>query len=89
MIQALKIIVLLLRPLLSWNLWLSLIGDKLYSDDLQFGYKYKTSTTQSTWQALQTISFFKQKHTSVSVAAPDCSKAFDMLKNIEQNKKYR
>ena len=56
---------------------MTLFGDKLYSDNLQFGYKSKTSTTQSTWLALQTISFFKQKHTSVNVAALDCSKAFD------------
>ena len=56
---------------------MSLFGDKLYSDDLQFGYKSKTSTTQCTWLALQTISYFKQKHTSVNVAALDCSKAFD------------
>jgi len=56
---------------------MSLFGDKHYSDNLQFGYKSKTSTTQCTWLALQTVSFFKQKHTSVNVAALDCSKAFD------------
>ena len=54
-----------------------LFGDKLYSNDLQFGYKSKTSNTKCTWLALQTISFFKQKHTFVNVAALDCSKAFD------------
>ena len=56
---------------------MSLFGDKQYSDNLQFGYKSQTLTTQCTWLALQTISFFKQKHTFVNVAALDCSKAFD------------
>ena len=56
---------------------MSLFCDKLYSDNLQFEYKSKTSITQCTWLALQTISFFKQKHTSVNVAAQDWSKAFD------------
>ena len=80
MIQALKIIVPLLCPMIFKVMELvimSLFGDKLYSDNLQFGYKSKTSTTQCTWLALQTVSFFKQKHTSVNVAALDCSKAFD------------
>ena len=80
MIQALKMIVLLLCPpwsSKSWNLLMSLFCDKLYSDNLQLEYKSKTSITQRTWLALQTISFFKQKHTSVNVAALDCSKAFD------------
>ena len=56
---------------------MSLFGYKLYSDGLQFGYKSKTSDTKCTWLALQTISFFKQKHTSVNVAALDCSNAFE------------
>ena len=63
-----KVIELVIMPL---------FGDKLYSNDLQFGYKSKTSNTKCTWLALQTISFFKQKHTFVNVAALDCSKAFD------------
>ena len=76
-----KNIVLLLCPpwfSKSWNLWLChFLVTNIYSDNLQFGYKSKTSTTQCTWLALQTISFFKQKHKSVNVAALDCSKAFD------------
>ena len=55
---------------------MSLFGDKQYSDNLQFGYKSQTLTTQCTWLALQTISFFKQKDTSVNVAGLECRKAF-------------
>lgn len=48
------------------NVILILYGSDLASDDLQFGYKKKTSGTQCAWMALE-----------VKAAFFDCTKAFD------------
>ena len=62
------------------NAILILYGDLLGSDFLQFGYKKNTSGTQCSWLALEVVSYYNRKNTTVKCATLDCSKAFDNCK---------
>ena len=52
----------------------------LATDDLQFGYKQKTSTTMCTWLAIETIDYYVRNGSEVFVGVMDMSKAFDNVK---------
>ena len=52
----------------------------LVTDELQFGYKQKTSTSMCTWLAVETIDHFVRNGSEVFVGVMDMSKAFDNVK---------
>ena len=52
----------------------------LVTDELQFGYKQKTSTSMCTWLAIETIDHFVRNGPEVFVGVMDMSKAFDNVK---------
>ena len=56
---------------------LLLHGDKLSTDELQFGYQQNTSTNMCTWLAIETIDYFLRNGSEVFVGVMDMSKAFD------------
>ena len=51
----------------------------LDTDNLQFGFKRKTSANHALFSLKSTINHFNQKGSSVYVAFLDCSKAFDRI----------
>ena len=55
-------------------------GDKLGTDELQFGYQQKTSTNMCTWLAIETIDYFLRNGSEVFVGIMDMTKAFDNVK---------
>ena len=55
-------------------------GDKLSTDELQFGYQRKTSTNMCTWLAIETIDYFLRNGSEVFVGVMDMTKAFDNVK---------
>ena len=61
--------------------WIVLLtqGDKLSSDELQFGYQKLSSTVMCTWAASSVINHFNRSGNDVFSALLDCSKAFDMV----------
>ena len=56
---------------------LSIWGDLLTSDTLQFGFKKATSTTQCSWLVMEVASYYLRQGTPVIATLLDCSKAFD------------
>ena len=62
------------------NVILTLWGDRLGTDSLQFGFKAGTSTTECSWMVIEVANYFLRKGTSCIVTLLDCSKAFDMCK---------
>ena len=56
---------------------LTIWGDLLGSDSLQFGYKRNTSTTQCSWLVMEVAGYFLRRGTPCIVTLLDCSKAFD------------
>ena len=53
-------------------------GDLLSSDDLQFGYKKGTSTTQCSWLVQEVVGHYLREGSHPLVVVLDCSKAFDL-----------
>ena len=51
----------------------------LQTDDLQFGFKAKTSTSHAIYTLKATVHYFNDKGSNVYVAFLDCSKAFDRI----------
>ena len=68
----------LILKLFDWVILLHQ-GEKLSSDELQFGYQKLSSTVMCTWAATSVISHFNQAGSDVFGALLDCSKAFDMV----------
>ena len=68
----------LILKLFDWIVLLTQ-GDKMSSDELQFGYQKMSSTVMCTWAAASVISHFNRAGNSVFSALLDCSKAFDMV----------
>ena len=56
---------------------LSIWGDILTTDTLQFGFKSGVSTTQCTWLVNEVTTYFMRRGTAVTACLLDCSKAFD------------
>ena len=51
----------------------------LGTDELQFGFKSKTSTSHAIYTLKSTVDYYNKKGSSVYVAFMDCSKAFDRI----------
>ena len=68
----------LILKLFDWIVLLTQ-GDKLSSDQLQFGYQRLSSTVMCTWAAATVIDHFNRSGSDVFGALLDCSKAFDMV----------
>ena len=56
---------------------LTVWGDSLDSDTMQFGFKKGVSTTQCTWLVNEVTTYFMRRGTAVTACLLDCSKAFD------------
>ena len=56
----------LLLKIFDWIILL-LHGDKLSTDELQFGYQQNTSTNMCTWFAIETIDYFLRNGSEVFV----------------------
>ena len=68
----------LILKLFDWIVLLTQ-GEKLASDQLQFGYQRLSSTVMCTWAAASVINHFNSAGNDVFGALLDCSKAFDMV----------
>ena len=68
----------LILKLFDWIVLLTQ-GEKLSSDQLQFGYQRLSSTVMCTWAASSVINHFNRAGNDVFGALLDCSKAFDMV----------
>ena len=62
------------------NVVISIWGDKMNTDSLQFGFKSGTSTTECSWLVLEVANYFIRRHTPCIVTMLDCTKAFDTCK---------
>ena len=54
----------------------------LGTDELQFGFKHKTSTCHALYTLKSTIDYFNKKGSNVYVAFLDCTKAFDRISHF-------
>ena len=63
-----------------WD-WMVIIlyGEKLQSDELQFGFQKWSGTEVCTWTLLETIDYYIQRGSKAYVMFMDCSKAFDKV----------
>ena len=68
----------LILKLFDWIVLLTQ-GEKLSSDELQFGYQKLSGTVMCTWTAANVIGHFNRAGNDVFGALLDCSKAFDMV----------
>ena len=60
---------------------LSVFGEHLQLEGLQFGYQSEVSTTMCTWLAVETISHFMRNGSEVYTCLMDMSKAFDRVQH--------
>ena len=60
---------------------LSVFGEHLQLDELQFGYQPEISTTMCTWLAVETISHFLRNGSEIFGCLMDMSKAFDRVQH--------
>ena len=60
---------------------MTLFGDSLVPDELQFGYQKKCSTTMCTWLVVETVNYFTRNGNDVHSCFMDMKKAFDMVKH--------
>ena len=60
---------------------ITLFGEKLGLDDLQFSYQKKCSTNMCTWLVIESISHYSRKGSDVFSCFMDMKKAFDMVKH--------
>ena len=67
--------------LLKWFDWLILIleEDKLSTDELQFGFQAKSSTSMCSWAVSAVVDHYNQAGRPVFACAMDLSKAFDLV----------
>ena len=56
---------------------LTVWGDRLQSDSMQFGFKKGVSTTQCSWLVNEVTTYFMRRGTAVTACLLDCIKAFD------------
>ena len=70
----------LILKIFDWVL-IILYGDKLFFDDLQFGYQEHCSTNMCTWMAVETIRYFMRNGSEVFVCVMDMKKAFDTVQH--------
>ena len=55
-------------------------GDKLHSDQLQFGFKRRCSTGQATWLVQEVLQHYLRQGSKPVAVVLDCTKAFDLAK---------
>ena len=60
---------------------MTLFGDRLNLDELQFSYQKNCSTTMCTWLVVETVSYFTRNGNDVHSCFMDMKKAFDMVKH--------
>ena len=67
--------------LLKWFDWLIIIlkGDKLETDELQFGFQAKSSTSMCIWAINTVINHYNRLGRPIFAWSMDLSKAFDMV----------
>ena len=70
----------LILKIFDWVL-IILYGDKLFFDDLQFGYQEQCSTNMCTWKAVETIDHFTRNGSDVFACVMDMKKAFGTVQN--------
>ena len=70
----------LILKIFDWVL-IGLCGDKLFFDELQFGYQEHCSTNMCTWMAVETIDHFTRNGSDVFVCVMDMKKAFDTVQH--------
>ena len=66
----------LIFKILDWVILL-LHNDHLETDELQFGFQEKTSTSICTWMAVETIDYFQRHGSEVFVCVMDMTQVFD------------
>ena len=66
---------------------ISLFGDRLGLDDLQFSYQKNCSTNMCTWLVVEGINHFRRNNTDVFSCFMDMKKAFDMVRHSTLFKK--
>ena len=69
----------LVLKIFDWVVLL-LFDKNLSTDELQFGYQEKTSTTMCTWLAVEVIDHYMRHGSEVFVGVMDMTKAFDNVK---------
>ena len=60
---------------------MTLFGQSLDLDELQFSYQKNCSTTMCTWLVVETISYFSRNNSDVCTCFMDMRKAFDTVKH--------
>ena len=67
--------------ILKWFDWLILIleRDKLTTDELQFGFQSKSSTSMCSWAVSAVIDHYNRSGRAVYSCTMDLSKAFDIV----------
>ena len=67
--------------ILKWFDWLILIleSDKLSTDELQFGFQAKSSTTMCTWAISTVVDHYNRAGRPVFACTMDLTKAFDLV----------
>ena len=71
-----------LAKIFDWVV-LNKYNDKFITNDLQFGFKPKSSTTSCTFALLETVNYFQENNTDVYVLLLDATKAFDRVNYIK------
>ena len=66
--------------ILDWII-LTLFGQKLGLDELQFAYQQESSTSMCTWAVMETIGYFLRNGSEVFTCQTDMSKAFDLVQH--------
>ena len=60
---------------------LDIYGDKLTTDELQFGYQDNTSTSMCTWLVVETVEHYLRQGSNIYACVMDMTKAFDNVKH--------
>jgi hypothetical protein len=70
----------LLLKILDWII-LTLFGQKLGLDELQFAYQQESSTSMCTWAVMETVGYFLRNGSEVFTCQTDMTKAFDLVQH--------
>ena len=70
----------LVLKILDWVI-LTLFGERLGLDELQYAYQPGASTTMCTWAVIETIGYFLRNGSEVFTCQTDMTKAFDLIKH--------
>ena len=70
----------LILKIFDWVI-LILLADQLETDELQFGFLEKTSTSMCTWLMIETIEHYQRHGSDVYACVMDMTKAFDLVRH--------